>query len=116
MDQNARFTNRAEEQVTETFYGQLEHIYVIRFQDACPELGITSPQVIAMAEIHTCNHNTKKSLLDNRINFFSKMGRHNVVDLKCVQNLVGRVDAGRGGTAVLDRTGSVISTIATVDE
>jgi hypothetical protein len=96
-----------------TFYGQLEHIYVIRLTPSGSDIQVNSDlqTPIILAAIRNCKTReqgpTELEGLD--IHLYSTMGGLDVVDITSVQALVGRVKytVDGGGWAVIDRSGSL---------
>ena len=95
--------------MTQTLYGELQHIYVVCFTSACPQLGIHEPTTVIFAGIQSCklaNDDPELKTLD--IHFYSQEGTFDVVDIMTVQTLIGRADGGLNGTwAIFDRSGSL---------
>jgi hypothetical protein len=76
----------------QTFYGQLQHIFVIRFTTANENLGLDGPTTIILAAIWTCildNEDTFPGNLD--IHYYTKDGALHFVDVTNIQCLVGRI-------------------------
>ncbi|THU93069.1 hypothetical protein K435DRAFT_670956 [Dendrothele bispora CBS 962.96] len=91
----------------ETCFGQLQHIYLIRFNKPYPELGLyQSSTTIIMASIKKCNL-TNESIPGLDIHFYSRMGATDVIDIRSVQCVVGRVPYGQNGWAIIDRSGTL---------
>ena len=104
VDKHANRQNRPPEYVQESFYGQLLHILVVHLPAALelhPHLSKSSTYLLAA--VHQCEV-TQKGPLKTPI--YSKMGCTEVVDINCVQCLVGRVRVGRDW-AIIDRTSHV---------
>jgi hypothetical protein len=107
VDKYARQARRRPEYELQVFYGQLQHIYVIQFREFCGQLGVNHPSAIILASIRTC-------ILDNPlpqleclgIKYYSKEGAVHVVDMTCVQCLVGRI-RDRNRWAIIDRSRSL---------
>lgn len=90
-----------------TFYGQLLHIVVVCLAKS-HSLGIEKSETIFLAAIQMCVEPTAASNgLD--LHYYSKMGRVEIVDLTCVQCVVGRVKDPdtKNGWVVIDRSGSL---------
>jgi hypothetical protein len=93
----------------QTFYGQLQHIFVIRFTTANENLGLDGPTTIILAAIWTCildNEDTFPGNLD--IHYYTKDGALHFVDVTNIQCLVGRIkDGARDRWAIIDCSGSL---------
>ena len=94
-----------------TFYGQLQHIVGIHFENPQPELRHKVPKTIMLGAINTCEGSKPDPKLFG-LNFqFYKKEREafRVVDIGCIECLVGRVrDVERKQWAIVDRTGSLV--------
>lgn len=116
IDKHAHDRNAASDFILETFYGQLEHVYVVRFVNPCPALRIFSPTTIIMAQIKSCKlTDTQIPGLD--IHFYHGMGSTDVIDVTSLQCVVGRVPHGGNGNrwAIIDRSGSLARAIGDMD-
>ncbi|KAJ3912137.1 hypothetical protein F5877DRAFT_18594, partial [Lentinula edodes] len=103
IDKYANHRNIEPEFSLKTFYGQLQHIYVVRFTNPCPVLQISSPRTLIMAQIKSCKlTNSQVSGLD--IHFYHGMGSTHVIDITSLQCIVGRVPYGSGDWAIIDRS------------
>lgn len=95
-----------------TFYGQLQHIYVVR----CPPIpGTSHARVTSMvfAVIRTCKIEESHPALD--IHYYSQESTLDVLDITTIQALVGRVH-DRGRWAIIDRSGSLSRAIYDPDD
>lgn len=107
VDIHARRKRQAPKFVLQTFYGQLQHIFVVKFRDACRDLGLTEPTTIILAAIRNCVLEPDEPALQGLdIHFYSKTGSLDIVDILNVQSLVGRVKDGQRW-AIIDRSGSL---------
>jgi hypothetical protein len=106
VDKHARSRNRRPEYQTETFFGQLQHIFVVPVP-LSNDLGLTEPTTALLAAIRACEI-TGRNDLD--MHYYKELGRLDVVDMTCVQCLVGRVIDGKFW-AVFDRSGSLARAI-----
>jgi len=89
-----------------TFYGQLQHIIVLRL-DPSDVLGLLEPTSVILAAIRNCTlepNDAQSDTLD--IHYYTQNGRLEAVDITCVQCAVGRVK-DRGRWAIIDRSGSL---------
>jgi hypothetical protein len=105
VDVHARNYARAPEFVLKTFYGRLDSILVLNMPVA-PRLNITKPESVILAVIKECVvEDGDAHGLD--IHFYRRDGSLQVMDLACVQCLVGRVRLANGSWAILDRSGTL---------
>ncbi len=93
----------------QTFYGQLQHLFVINFNTAtCITLNLDDDsKTVILAAVRTCDidvNNTAAEGLD--IHYYSRTGGLHFVDATNVRCLVGRVKDGRRW-AIMDRSGSL---------
>lgn len=110
MDVNARRRGMEPVYEVETFYGQLQHIYLVRFDTPCPALDLHEPTTtLIMASIQTCSLLHDVSIPNLDIHFYSKLGKTDVIDITSVQCLVGRVPYAQGPDvwAIVDRSGTL---------
>jgi hypothetical protein len=112
VDKYARQKRRQPEYELKTFYGHLQHLFVIRLPLA-PHLNIHAPVVHILAGIETCEVQRSTDL---DIHYFNKLsGSLDVVDITCVQCLVGRIPVA-SGWAIIDRSGDLARALYAVDE
>jgi hypothetical protein len=79
-----------------------------------PRLNIVKPSMVALAVIRECVLEQGNAHgLD--VHFYHRDGSLQVMDLNCVQCLVGRVRLANGNWAILDRSG-VLARALYVDE
>jgi hypothetical protein len=96
-----------------TFYGQLEHIYVIQLTPSSSVTQVNSDlqMPIFLAAIRNCKIREQgpTDLEGLDIHLYSTMGGLDVVDITSIQALVGRVryTVDGGGWAVIDQSGSL---------
>jgi hypothetical protein len=93
----------------QTFSGQLENILVVRLP-ATPQLALDTGSTLILAGIRQCVNAINSMGL-----FYSKMGRFEVVDMTCVQCLVGRVENDKRW-AIIDRSGELQRSFYAADE
>ncbi len=93
----------------QTSYGQLEHLYLIKF--TCSDTQVNLQMPIILATIWNCKIRepgpTDLESLD--IHLYSTMGSLDIVDVTSIQALVGHVKytVDGGGWAVIDWSGSL---------
>ncbi|KAG6806039.1 hypothetical protein H0H92_012948, partial [Tricholoma furcatifolium] len=123
VDKFARRARQRPQYELKTFYGQLQHIYLIRFPQALStQLKINPPSetTILLAGIRSCKldklPSTAFTPLD--IHFYSSFGSFDVVDIMTVQALVGRVRPSLDSHqwAIIDRSGSLARALWNEDE
>jgi hypothetical protein len=93
------------------FFGQLQHIYLVRFTEACPALGLLIPTIIIMAAIQNCKVDVNAKIHGlPQFHFYSQLGAMHVLDITCVQSVVARVKTGRSDLpwAISDRSGNLV--------
>ncbi|EIN08331.1 hypothetical protein PUNSTDRAFT_69250 [Punctularia strigosozonata HHB-11173 SS5] len=107
VDVNARHRNLPIHLEGRTHYGQLRRIFVVDLP-ACPDLGLLEPTSIILAAIQDCKVVGQLKPLD--IYFYSELASAHVVDIKCLQCVIGRVryrDSGPRQWAIIDRSGGM---------
>ena len=93
----------------QTFYGQLEHLYLINF--VCSDTRVDPQEPIILAAIQNCKIRdpgpTELEGLD--IHLYDTTGSLDLVDVTSIQALVGRVKftVDSGGWAIIDQSGSL---------
>ena len=100
----------------QTFYGRLEYIFVLRLDtpQAMTAFNLDAPTTIVLAAIRTCAITSSNHRLD--IHYYSQYGSLSVVDIQCIQCLVGRVpDSAGGGWGIVDRSGTLARALAVDD-
>ncbi len=86
---------------SQVFYGQLENVFVVQLPSN-PRLGLPNATTLILAAIWCCD------ILATPIDglgtpYYENMGRREVVDVTCVQCLVGHVKV-RNGWGIIDRS------------
>ncbi|KAH9922140.1 hypothetical protein B0H21DRAFT_841828 [Amylocystis lapponica] len=116
VDINASYARRQVVLQKRTFYGQLQHLVVLRLTPF-PHLGIEEPTTIIWAAIRSCVVEQSHNDLD--IHFYSQgaagVGALDVIDVTCVQCLVGRVPDGQRW-AIIDRSGMLSRAVYAEDQ
>ena len=114
VDIHAKNKKRKPEHVLETFYGQLQHLFVVKFKpQARDELGLEDdePLTIFLAAIKNCVLDKPATIQALDIHFYSKLGPLHVIDVTSLQCVVGRVrDGTRWG--IIDRSGALARAVA----
>ncbi|KAI9430414.1 hypothetical protein H4582DRAFT_2063825 [Lactarius indigo] len=93
----------------QTFYGSLEHLYLIQF--TCSDTQVDPQKPVILAAIRNCKTKdpgpTDLEGLD--IHLYNTTGSLDLVDVTSIQALVGRVEytVDGGGWAIIDRSGSL---------
>jgi hypothetical protein len=101
VDRNAQHPNRPIELQPKVFFGCLKHIFVVHLNASC-QLNLDQPTTLILASIHQCS-DMKTYNHSDRIYYYSQLGNFGVVDIACVQCVVGRVKDGNQW-AILDRS------------
>jgi len=105
VDKNARYKKRPVILEKKTFFGQLQNIFLLRLNNSTA-LRLQSSQTIILAAIRNCANAQQRNNLD--IHYYSQDGRLEVVDITCVQCVVGRVrDLQNKEWAIIDRSGEL---------
>lgn len=86
-----------------SFFGQLQHIFVVHLP-AAPQLGLDSEETLILAGVRQCVVDATNSI---GMPFYSKMGQFEVVDMACIQCLIGRIQIGKQW-AIIDRSGGLL--------
>jgi hypothetical protein len=90
---------------TRTYFGQLLNILVVRLP-ANEELGLKEDQILILALIDQCKAELDHDYGNLNLYSYKDMGPEEVVDVTCVQCLVGRVASG-GKWVIIDRSGEL---------
>ncbi|KAH7918422.1 hypothetical protein BV22DRAFT_1024605 [Leucogyrophana mollusca] len=109
VDKHARQHNALPLFEKQTFYGCLQHIYVVEVP-ANPALRIDSPETVFLAAILSCQLDTSPSRLNSLdIHLYSNIGSTpDIVDIVCVQCLVGQVPIDGGQSwAIINQSGGL---------
>jgi hypothetical protein len=113
IDKNARYPKRPVILEPCIFFGQLQNIFLINLMPS-PALGLGEKTTLILAAIRTCADPRIRA--ENNIYYYSREGYLEIVDMECVQCLVGRVKDGNEW-AIIDRSeGSVRPTFANGDD
>ena len=111
VDQNANYRNRPVVLLPAVFFGQLQHIFAVHLGTS-RTLKLAQPTTLILAAIRTC---ADPELKDNGIYYYEREGRMEVVDIRCVQCVIGRV-ADRGRWAIIDRSEDATRPVFVLDE
>lgn len=107
VDKNTRRRNLPVVLEKRTFFGQLNNIFLIRL-DPSDALRLGSSETIILAAIRTCVNPRTKGNPSLDIHYYSQHGRQEVVDLTCVQCVVGRLRTlDDREWAIIDRSGNL---------
>ena len=104
VDRHVRHKRIAPAFEEKTFFGQLLRILVLELQ-ATRRLDLAKPTTIILALIHEV-----KATLKDGIYSYKEFGAEEVVDLKTVQCVVGRVK-DRGVWSIVDRSDNVVAQV-----
>ncbi|THU79744.1 hypothetical protein K435DRAFT_697155 [Dendrothele bispora CBS 962.96] len=107
VDQNERHKRLEDVPVKQILFGQLEHLYLIRFNTSCRPLGFNSPTTIILASIRTCDVSATETIPGLDIHFYSRLQGIRVTDVQNIQGLVGQVPCSTGNYpwAIIDQNG-----------
>ncbi|THU85150.1 hypothetical protein K435DRAFT_686143 [Dendrothele bispora CBS 962.96] len=95
IDKNAKNRRAEIQEEKQTFFGCLQHIFVVDLP-AASELGLEKQTTFILAGIEQFN-----------FSYYSKLAPLEVLDITCIQCLVGRVVAGPSQWAIIDRSGTL---------
>ncbi|KAI0669694.1 hypothetical protein C8Q78DRAFT_1193260 [Trametes maxima] len=115
VDKNRHRRKQKEVFELQTFYGRLEYIIMLRFDSATAleALGLDRPTTVLLAAIKPCAITHSHPRLD--IHYFTQHGALSLVDLACIQCVVGRVPSlenGGKGWGIVDRSGALARALA----
>ncbi|EGO01406.1 hypothetical protein SERLA73DRAFT_48831, partial [Serpula lacrymans var. lacrymans S7.3] len=102
----ARQRNRASRYELKTYFGQLQKIIVVHIPPT-PLLCLTDPTTAIFAVIKPCEIESHNSLGNS---YYSKLGSIIVMDITCLQCIVGRIPVGTQW-ALIDRSGNLARVI-----
>ncbi|KAI9433386.1 hypothetical protein H4582DRAFT_1819870, partial [Lactarius indigo] len=109
VDKFAHMHRRKPNFELQTFYGQLEHLYLIIF--SCSDTRVDPEKPTIIAAIRNCKIKTPgpTDLEGVDIHLYNTTGSLDLVDITSVQALVGRVKytVDGGGWAIIDRSGGL---------
>src|ERR1700727_1336440 len=86
VDANSRVRRRAPDFKLTTFFGQLQHIFLVHVP-ATRALRVTKNTVVLLAAIQNCNILTNNDL---DMHYYRDLGHLDVVDMTCLQCLVAQ--------------------------
>jgi hypothetical protein len=110
VDVNSRVRRRAPDFKLTTFFGQLEHIFLVRIP-ATRALGFAKDTIVLLAAVRNCNILTKNDL---DMHYYQDLGRLDVVDITCLQCLVARALDDKTWV-IFDRSGSLSRAVVAVE-
>jgi hypothetical protein len=102
----------------QTFYGQLQKIFVIPIDtpQACQDLGLLNTSTIILAAIRTCNLDAVDPQLQGLdIWYYSSEGALHVVDITSMECLVGHIQDWNKW-AIIDCSGTLAQAVYSGDE
>ena len=107
VDKYACQKKRQPEYEMKTFYGQLQHIFVVSLP---PDAGlhISEPTIHILTSIKTCKVERSNAALD--IHYYLKLGGLDILDIMCIQCIVGRISCANNSWAIIDRSGDLART------
>lgn len=104
VDRHARHKRISSDFEEKTFFGQLHRILVLELP-ATPRLDLAEPTTVILALIQEV-----KAMLRDGIYTYKEFVAEEVVDLKTVQCVVGRVK-DRGVWSIVDRSDNVVAQV-----
>ncbi|KAL1748545.1 hypothetical protein HDZ31DRAFT_29651 [Schizophyllum fasciatum] len=113
-DRNKRSKKKEIDLMLETFFGELQTIYVVRFHERTSRVALElgNNTELVLAAVRSCEVVESHDILD--IHFYSRHGKLDVVDITSIQALVGRIrDSDRW--AIVDRSGSLARAVFVPD-
>jgi len=110
VDKHANVRRRKPVFIRETFYGQLHHIFVIKWPGLCADTRVEPEKPIFLVVIRSCKllkDDPELSKLD--IHLYSETGTLDIVDITSVQALVSHVktQVAGGKLAIIDQSGAL---------
>ena len=99
VDKYARQKKQQPEYEMKTFYGQLQHIFVVSLPSDAG-LRISEPTVHILASIKTCKVERSNAALD--IHYYSKLGGLDILDIMCIQCIVSHISCVTNSWAIID--------------
>jgi hypothetical protein len=112
VDKNARFSKRPVVLEPQVFFGQLQNIFVVVLK-ASSALKLVQNTTLILAAIRSCGDLRMKA--ENGIYYYSREGPLEVIDLNCVQCLVGRIKDDNGW-AIVDRSGNSVRSVFVAED
>ncbi|THU92539.1 hypothetical protein K435DRAFT_820462 [Dendrothele bispora CBS 962.96] len=103
IDKNAKNRRAEIQEEKQTFFGRLQHIFVVDLP-AASELRLDKRTTFILAGIEQCIIDSTDSV---NFSYYSKLAPLEVLDITCIQCLVGRVVAGPSQWAIIDRSGTL---------
>ena len=101
VDRYAHHRRKTPDFEEKTFFGQLKRVLVLELPVA-PQLGLVKSTTLILALIQEV-----KATLKDGIYFYQEFGVEEVVDLKTIQCVVGRVKC-KGEWAIVDRSDNAV--------
>jgi hypothetical protein len=100
VDKNARYSKKPVVLEPQVLFGQLQNIIVISLEPS-PALKLMKKMTLILAAIRSCANPQVSA--ENGTYHYLREGPIEVVDMNCVQCLVGRIRDGNGW-AIVDRS------------
>lgn len=118
VDKFARHQRHTPEFELRTFYGQIQHIYTVHFENptALATLQLLH-DTVSLAAVQPCILDGPSDLHGLDIHFYSRMGALDIVDITTLQCVVGRVRDTQPGTwGIIDRSGTLARALSTAED
>jgi hypothetical protein len=113
VDKFARKKRHQPEYMLETFYGRLEHIFLIKLHPL-NNICFSSNEEVIFAAIRSCKLDTTPAELGKLdIHLYTHDGSLDFIDITSIQALVGRIPCPQAGSkwAIVDRSGTLARAI-----
>jgi len=119
VDKYANQRNRRPLFGLETFYGQLDRLFLIQFSPNCTYAKVEPSKPIILAAIRNCKLEKADHELESLdIHLFTRYGALDFIDVTSIQALVGRVPCDTAGAdwAIIDRSGSLARAVFNAED
>jgi len=102
---NANSTHTAPAYKLMTFYGHLWHLFAVHLPQEL-EIGLEHPTTVLLAGITECKIDAGHETLDIHY-YFKESKTESIINLSCVQCLIGHMQYAENRWAIIDRSGSL---------
>ena len=91
------------ELVRQDFYGRVSHFFALPLPSTCPyRIGTSAPEILLLAAVESVNWEPETPSFPVRFYKGERLNTHHIVDVSCIQCLVGRIK-DRGLCALVER-------------
>jgi hypothetical protein len=115
VDQNEHFKNRADVPVQRTYYGIFHYILLCNMRKN-RALSIPNPTTYLLAVVEPAEVDPPGQDATENMVVYSRTGPTMVVDVRSIENVVGRVKFKNGDFGIIDRSGGYTRTVFIDDE